>query len=125
MDKRNLLPGQPWKTEIEQAIRRASFFVALLSSRSVSKRGYVQAELKAAYEVLAEIPPGQIYVIPVRIDNVELPPGPLRDLHWLDLEPYHAGISRIIETIAAVPPERGGSWGQQVSDLARVGGPGL
>jgi MoxR-like ATPase len=109
MDKRNLLPGQNWKLEIERAIRNSAFFIALLSSRSVNKRGYVQAELKAAYATLAEIPAGQIYVIPVRIDEVEVPPGPLVDLHWLDLEPYQSGLERIVATIEAVPPERSGA----------------
>lgn len=61
-DKVSLLPGQNWRISISEAIRRARGFVALLSSRSVEKRGFVQAEIRKALDVLSEIPPRDTYI---------------------------------------------------------------
>jgi len=84
MDKRELVAGQDWKLEIRKAIERSQYFVALLSKKSVGKRGFVQKEIHFALEVLGEIPIGQIYFIPVRLEQCEVPQA-IRDLHWIDL----------------------------------------
>lgn len=84
MDKRNLLPGQDWEYEISRSIKASDFFIACMSHSSVSKRGYVQKEVKFALDVLGEIPQGQIFLIPLRLEPCEVPPN-LRFLHWLDL----------------------------------------
>ena len=52
MDTEDLLPGQAWKQEIAKAIRESDFAIVVLSSVSVSKRGYVQKEFKLALEVV-------------------------------------------------------------------------
>jgi hypothetical protein len=83
MDKMELLPGQDWKLEIGKAIRSCNVFIACLSNKSVSKQGSVQWELQMAYEVLGTIPEGQIYIIPVRLDDCEVP-SKLKGIHWLD-----------------------------------------
>lgn len=67
--KESLLPGQNWRVAINEAIRNSRFFVALLSSHSVSKRGYGQRELKEALDILAEYPESQVFLIPARLDN--------------------------------------------------------
>jgi hypothetical protein len=85
MDKKNLLPGQDWGMEIQKAIQKADFFIACMSKRSVSKRGFVQKEVRFALDVLGQIPPGQIYLIPIRLEPCEIPP-PLTSLHWIDLD---------------------------------------
>ena len=84
MDKRELVAGQDWKLEIRKAIERSQYFVALLSRKSVGKRGFVQKEIRFALDVLGEIPIGQIYFIPVRLEQCEVPQV-IRDLHWIDL----------------------------------------
>ena len=84
MDKVDLLPGQDWKREIRHAIDNSDYFVACLSRFSVSKRGYVQQELKVALETLGLIPPGQIFLIPVRLEPCEIP-AEFGALHWIDL----------------------------------------
>jgi tetratricopeptide (TPR) repeat protein len=83
MDKFNLLPGQNWKLEIYNNIKSSDFFIACLSNNSVSKRGYVQKELKEAISVLDEMPEGEIYLIPIRLDDC-LVPSFLTNKHWLD-----------------------------------------
>lgn len=84
MDKRELVAGQDWKLEIRRAIEQSQCFVALLSKKSVGKRGFVQKEIRFALDVLGEIPPGQIYFIPVRLESCEVPLV-IRSLHWIDL----------------------------------------
>ena len=69
LDIHDLLPGQQWKPAIRNAIRDSAYFVVLLSSKAVSKRGFVQSELKQALEVLDEAPQSDIYLIPVRLDH--------------------------------------------------------
>lgn len=85
MDKKDLLPGQEWEYEITRSIKSSDFFVACMSNRSVSKRGYVQKEVSFALDVLGEIPTGQIFLIPLRLEPCEVPPT-LSFLHWLDID---------------------------------------
>ncbi len=83
MDKKDLLPGQEWKTEIKKAIRESVVFIACLSNNSVSKQGFVQVELKEALDVAQELPEGVIYIIPVRLDSCEVP-SRLSMYQWVD-----------------------------------------
>jgi hypothetical protein len=83
LDVKNLLPGQDWKAEIEKAIRGSVVFIACLSSNSVNKTGFVQAELKKALEVAETIPEGEIYIIPVRLEECNVPAS-LSRLQWVD-----------------------------------------
>jgi hypothetical protein len=83
MDKQKLLPGQDWKIEIEKAIRGSSVFLACLSSSSVSKTGFVQAELRRALDVAEMMPEGQIFIIPLRLDDCQVP-YKLQHLQWVD-----------------------------------------
>jgi|CXWL01.1.fsa_nt_gi hypothetical protein len=84
MDKFDLLPGQDWDLEIRKVISRADYFVACLSKKAFSKRGYVQKEFKFGLDTLQEIPEGQIYLIPVRLDDCDVPES-LKQRHWVDL----------------------------------------
>ncbi|NOH04018.1 MAG: TIR domain-containing protein [Chloroflexi bacterium] len=83
MDKYDLVPGQDWELEINRNIKVSDFFVACLSNNSVSKRGYVQKELKYAMSVLDEFPDGKIYLIPIRIADCVIPEA-LASRQWLD-----------------------------------------
>lgn len=85
LDKRSLMAGQKWDYEIKKAVKEAEFFVVLLSQNSVGKKGYVQREFKLAMESLEEIPEGQIYLIPIKIDNC-LVPFQFAAFQWVDLQ---------------------------------------
>lgn len=97
MDKKDLLPGQEWEQEIELAIRNSDLFVACLSKASVSKRGFVQKEVRFALDVLGQIPPGQIFLIPVRLERCDVP-APLSSLHWVDLD-VPGGVESLLKAI--------------------------
>ena len=64
LDNESLLPGQDWDSEIRKAIREAHVFLVCLSSRSVTKRGYVQKEIKFALDAATEISEGNIHHFP-------------------------------------------------------------
>jgi TIR domain len=91
LDKKKLLPGQNWRDEIPKALKKSDFFIACLSSQSVSKKGYIQREFKQALNLLAEMPTGTIYLIPLKLDECEVPDlrqneygVNLRDIQWLN-----------------------------------------
>ena len=91
LDKKNLIPGQNWRSEISRVIKDSQLFIACLSKCSIAKRGFVQKEFRMALSQAAELPSESIYIIPVRLDDCEIPDLRqeeyglnLRDLHWLD-----------------------------------------
>lgn len=97
MDCEDILPGQNWRTTIRQVIHDCSFFLALLSSKSVSKKGFVQKELKIALEILEEFPESDIFIIPVRIDDCKPNDEVLEKLHWVNLFPsYEKGFHQVL-----------------------------
>jgi hypothetical protein len=103
IDTRCLLPGQNWKREITRVIQDSAFFVALLSEHSLSKRGFVQSEIKRALQVLAEVPSDQIFLIPVRLDECMPADEELQNLNWVDLSPsYEKGLQRLLTVLAGL-----------------------
>jgi formylglycine-generating enzyme required for sulfatase activity len=112
LDEIDLMPGQIWKTEIPNAIRHAEMFLACLSRRSIEKRGYVQREFRQALSAFAERPAGSIYLIPVRLDDCEVPDLEipdlelnLRDIQWVDLW-QEGGLERLVAAINRALGER-------------------
>lgn len=83
IDKKNLMPGQDWKIEIEKAIKDSSVFLACLSNSSVNETGFVQAELKRAFDVADLMPEGKIFIIPLRLDDCQVP-YKIQHLQWLN-----------------------------------------
>lgn len=99
MEEEDLLPGSNREFKIREEIQSSRFFLALLSSRSVTKRGTVQKKLKNALDILKEFPEDDIFVIPVRIEDCVLPQN-LSDIHSADLFPsYDVGLRKILKTI--------------------------
>lgn len=109
-DKEDLLPGSRWKTALRKAIRDSEYFIALLSSKSVAKRGDVQKELREALDTQSERPESEIFVIPVRLEKCEPSHPALEDYTWVDLFPdYDAGFARILRAMrqrAAIPAQQ-------------------
>lgn len=73
MDKLNLSPGQRWEKTIEQEIKDAKIFLALLSNTSVRKEGFVQKEFKLAVNQQDMKPSDGVYIIPVILEPCRLP----------------------------------------------------
>jgi len=83
-DEESLLPGQDWDLVIQRQIKQSDVVIVCLSSRAVSKRGYVQKEIKQALKVADEQPEGMIFIIPVRFDDCIVPDS-LSRWHWVNL----------------------------------------
>ncbi|MBW1745518.1 MAG: SUMF1/EgtB/PvdO family nonheme iron enzyme [Deltaproteobacteria bacterium] len=92
IDELDIIPGQNWRIEIPNAINSCKIVLACLSKNSIKKQGYIQEEFRLALHAYAQKPPGSISLIPVRLDNSEMPDIQLpqlgvsfRDIQWLDL----------------------------------------
>jgi serine/threonine protein kinase len=97
MDKKDILPGEKWKSSIEKAIQCSDFFLACLSANSVSKRGYPQKEIRDALDIWQEKLDSDIYLVPVRLEDCEVPET-LRDFQWVNLF-EEDGWTRLVKAI--------------------------
>jgi hypothetical protein len=86
LDEDKLLPGQDWDLEIEKAVEAAHAVIVCLSNNSVTKEGYIQRELKFVLDVALEKPEGKVFVIPVRLDDCQVPRR-IRSWQWIDIFP--------------------------------------
>jgi len=115
---KDIWPGQNWEHEIQQALRRSTHVLVLLSSHSISKRSYVRKEIKQALDTLDEFPPSQIYLIPVRLDDSKPLDECLQKIHWVDLWPasaYKDGLQRLLQVFAR---RRGSKKSEETIDSA-------
>lgn len=86
LDEEKLLPGQDWDLEIEKAVESSGAVIVCLSSRSVTKEGYIQKELRKVLDIALEKPEETLFIIPLRLDDCELPRR-LRSWHYVDYFP--------------------------------------
>lgn len=100
IDTQNILPGQNWRTVTLNALRESDYVLILLSSNALSKKGFVQKEIKMAIDILDEFPIDSIFILPVRVDNCKPIDEKLNSLHMVDLFPsYSEGIKRILRVV--------------------------
>jgi len=78
------LPGQDLDLEITAAVRSSGAVLVCLSRASVTKEGFVQKEIKYALDVADEKPEGTIFIIPVRLEECDVPER-LKRWHWVNL----------------------------------------
>jgi len=84
LDEEQLLPGQDWDLEIRQAVRRSDVVLVCVSRASLTKAGYVQKEIRDALDIAEQQPEGTLFLIPVRLEECEMPDR-LRRWLWVDL----------------------------------------
>jgi uncharacterized protein len=83
VDRENLLPGQQWVPAITRALHESAVVVVCLSTHSVSKRGFVQREIKIALDRANEKLEDDLYILPVRLDECPVPDEVGR-FQWVD-----------------------------------------
>lgn len=105
LDTRCLIPGQDWRSETKLAVSEARSFIALISQHSVNKRGFVQAEVRFALNVLTDAPAAHpVLLIPVCLDGTRPSDEELRNLDWVDLYPgYERGVTKILSALTDQP----------------------
>ncbi len=96
MDIEKLVPGQNWPRAIERAIDVTDFILVNFSHRSITKRGHFQCELRHALDVADRVPLDDIFLVPVRLSECEVPPEIARVTQYLDLFPdYEVGFKAL------------------------------
>lgn len=97
LDEESLLPGQDWSREIQKAVRASDLVIVCLSRGSITKAGYVQKEIKFALDIADEQPEGTIFIIPLRLEECDVPDR-LTRWQWVDF--YEAkGRERLIRAL--------------------------
>lgn len=86
LDEEKLLPGMDWDFEIEKAVEASNIVLVCLSTKAVNKEGYLQKELRLVLEVAMNMPEGGIFIIPVRLEECDMPRR-LRTYQWVDYFP--------------------------------------
>jgi hypothetical protein len=104
LDEEDILPGQLWDQEIRKALESSDFILIFFSQTSVAKRGYVQREMKLALDTWEEIPEGQIFAIPIRLDACQIPEK-FKPFQWVDLFTV-GGTDRLIRALRAGVTQR-------------------
>ena len=84
LDKKSLIPGQDWQFEIQNAVINSDVVIVFLSSKSITKEGFVQKEIRIALDTADEKPDGTIFIIPAKLENCEVPKR-LAKFHWVNL----------------------------------------
>jgi hypothetical protein len=84
-DEMHLRPGDDWGRAIERALD-SSDYIAFFVSKNSMRQGYVQKELKLAYDRSRMLPVDRAFLLPVLLDKTAVPDMPplLRDIQWLD-----------------------------------------
>lgn len=107
MDIRKLMPGQNWPRAIEAAIEASDFFLACFSTRSVSKQGGFQAEIRYALDCARCIPLDEIFVVPVRLDYCRVPRVVQREIQYIDMFPdWERGLRKLLAALRRRPEPR-------------------
>lgn len=123
LDKMDLLPGQDWDKEIRKALKLSRFVLILFSNNSTTKRGYVQREFKLALNTLEEIPEGDIFIIPIKLDNCNIP-NSFERIHFINLyeEDSFEKIKKAIVSQAGLPNQFIDIRDNQVYDTVEING---
>ena len=101
-DDHDLLPGEKWEQQIKRAISKSEFIIVCLSNASVTKRGYFQAEIRAALRKSQAYPMDDVCIIPVRVApmNISDLPAEIAELQCVALDAdWDKGITAILHSI--------------------------
>jgi TIR domain/Effector-associated domain 7 len=105
MDTKDILAGEKWQRSIQHALQQSQFFLACLSLTSVTKRSYLRREFREALEKRQEMLDSDIYLIPVRLEECEIPEE-LREHQGVDLF-KEDGWTRLVEALQVGMERRG------------------
>ena len=99
MDKEDMPPGAEWRLEIPKIVHRSDVVLVCVSNQSTRKIGYLQKEIRIALEAVQERPIGEVYLIPVRLENCQIP-SQLANWQAIDLFAQN-GLDRLIQALRA------------------------
>ena len=109
LDEEKILPGQDWQQEINKAVKTTDVVIVCLSGNSISKRGFVQKEIKYALDIAEEQPDGTIFLIPLKLEECDVPER-LQRWQWVnyfDVRGYNRlklALEERADTLGVTPP---------------------
>jgi hypothetical protein len=104
LDEEELLPGFDWQLEIPKAVQNSDVVIVCLSKDSITKAGYVQKEIRQALDVADEQPEGIIFIIPVKLEECEVPKR-LSRWQWVNLYSDN-GYQRLLRSLGIRAEEK-------------------
>jgi hypothetical protein len=97
LDREKLQPGQNWEREIHKAILKSHVVIICLSNGFNEQGGFRHKELKIALKKADVIPDDEVFIIPVRLEECDMPES-LTHLHRVDM--FEAGgYKRLIQAL--------------------------
>jgi len=100
VDREQLMPGQNWPRAIERAIESADFAIQCFSPNSVGRRGYFHKELRLVLDNATRIPLEDVFFLPIRLAECEMPEPVASQFQYVDLFPdWTSGIASLIDVI--------------------------
>lgn len=100
LDEDDIIGGMVWEEEIAKAVKYCQIVLVCLSNNSISKTGFINKETKFALDRADEQPEGKIYLIPVRLDECEVP-SRLSRWQWIDLF-KEGGYEKLLRSLPSV-----------------------
>ncbi len=82
LDKEEIVGGQHFEREIRKAVQDSDIVVVCLS-KEFNRAGFRQREVKWALDAAMNQPEGEIFIIPLRLEECDTLDS-LRELHWVD-----------------------------------------
>lgn len=83
VDRQDIVGGE-WRQNIKRGLRHSRFFLACLSQNTQERGEVLQYEHDSALQVQHERLEGEIYLLPVRLEQCETPPE-MREIQCVDL----------------------------------------
>jgi hypothetical protein len=97
-DEEDILPGQMWEERVTDAVHNSHAVIVFLSSIAVRLEGFFHKELKLALDAAAEKPDGTIFIIPIRLDDCDVPER-LRPYQYVDYFGDEAHKNRVYSSL--------------------------
>lgn len=117
LDKEKLMAGADWEREIARAVRKSDVFV-VCHSKHFNQKGFRQKEVGIALEEAKLLPKGEIFIIPVRLEECDV----LEDLtrwQWVDLFEKD-GYGRLMHALHVQAEKVGAKIQEQKGPLEKV-----
>jgi DNA-binding LytR/AlgR family response regulator len=95
-------PDRDPAQEVVAAVQRSRYVLACVSRRSITERGYLDEQLRAAVDAADGQPEGATFLVPVRLEPCPIPQR-LARWHWVDLFADH-GYERLRSVLRIPPP---------------------
>ncbi|MEE4356480.1 MAG: toll/interleukin-1 receptor domain-containing protein, partial [Desulfococcaceae bacterium] len=101
LEGRDVSVGQNPDQIFRSVMEKSDYILALLSRHSLTQRGMAQKQLKKALDIFDEFPSGEIFLIPIRLDDTEAQEETLRNLKPADFRSSYAdGFQQVVRAVS-------------------------